>query len=48
MWSKSAFFDFYDFIEDIKSQFSKDNLGYLENFLRALLKSTFALNNLKK
>ena len=37
MWSKSAFFDFYDFIEDIKSQFSKDNLGYLENFFEGFV-----------
>ena len=41
MWSKSAFYDFYVFFKDIKSQFSKANLGYLK-------KSIFALNNLKR
>ena len=48
MWSKSAFYDFYVFFKDIKSQFSKANLGYLEKFLRTLLKSILALNNLKR
>ena len=32
MWSKSAFYDFYVFFKDIKSQFSKANLGYLDIF----------------
>ena len=32
MWSKSAFYDFYVFFKDIKSQFSKANLGYLDKF----------------
>ena len=35
-------------VKDIRSQFSKANLGYLEKFLRNLLKSIFALNNLKR
>ena len=32
MWSKSAFYDFYVFFKDIKSQFSKANLGYFDTF----------------
>ena len=46
MWSKSAFYDFYVFFKDIKSQFSKANLGYLDNFLGGMLESKLALNNL--
>ena len=34
------------FFKDIKSQFSKANLGYLGTFLMGMLESKFALNNL--
>ena len=42
---KSVFL-FSQFFKDIQSQFSKANLGYLDKFFVALLKSIFALNNL--
>ena len=45
MCSKSAFLNFTIF-KDIKSQFSKANLGYLGTFLMGMLESKFALNNL--
>ena len=44
MCSKRAFFDFYDFFKDKKSQFSKANLGYLDNFLGGMHKSKVAQN----
>ena len=41
------FFDLnFTIFKDIKSQFSKANLGYLGTFLMGMLESKFALNNL--
>ena len=45
MFSKSAFLNFTIF-KDIKSQFSKANLGYLDTFLGGMLEAKLALNNL--
>ena len=47
MCSKSAFFEFLTFLRIKKSQFSKANLGYLNNYLGGgMLESKLARNNL--
>ena len=37
MCSKSAFFDFYDFLRISNHEFSKANLGYLDTFFGGML-----------
>ena len=46
MCSKSSFYDFYNFLRISNHEFSKANLGYLNTFLRGMLESKLALNNL--
>ena len=41
MCSKSAFFDFYDFLRISNHEFSKANLGYLDTFFLGYAGSTF-------
>ena len=43
MCSKSAFFDFYDFLRISNPKFSKANLGYLDTFFGGMLESKLAL-----
>ena len=46
MCSKSEFLIFAIFLRKKKSQFSKANLGYLDEFFGGMLEAKLALNNL--